>query len=50
MYRFLEYRKIIIDESTKLKRAGANAVLILSHIGDACPIDLQYANRTKKTI
>ena len=26
---------------------GANSVLIVSHVGDACPIDLTYGNWTK---
>lgn len=49
-YRFLDYKEVVMDESRKLRVAGANAVLITSHVGDACPIDLTYGNWTKDTI
>lgn len=39
-----------MDESEKLRIAGANAVLVVSHVGDACPINLTYGNWTKETI
>lgn len=46
-YQFLEYKKIVMDESFKLRSAGVNAVLVLSHSGDACASDFTYRNRTK---
>lgn len=49
-YRFLEYAKIVEQESMKLKRAGANAVIIVSHIGDACINDFKYKVRTEKDV
>ena len=41
-YKFMAYKNFVTSESTKLKKSGANAVLILSHVGDACPLDLTY--------
>ncbi len=35
-YRFLSYTDIVLDRSKKLRRAGAHAVLILSHVGNDC--------------
>ena len=35
-----------MDESYKLKAIGAHAVVLLSHIGNACALDFTYANRT----
>ena len=33
-YKFLEYLQIVQDESKKLRAKGANAVLLVTHIGD----------------
>ena len=41
-YEFLSYSSIVEAESKKLRKNGANAVLLLTHVGDACPIDLTY--------
>lgn len=46
-YQFLDYKGIVIEQSRKLKEQGANAVLIVSHVGDECPINLTYGNWTK---
>lgn len=49
-YRFLQYRQLIMDESKKLKGVGANAIIIVSHVGDGCTNDFTYMNRTKDTV
>jgi hypothetical protein len=38
----LKYKDVVINESKKLKNNGANAVLILSHVGNACPASSDY--------
>lgn len=45
----MAYKNFVISESSKLKRNGANAVLILSHVGDACPLNLTYGIWTNST-
>jgi hypothetical protein len=37
------------DESKKLKAKGAHAVLLVTHIGDECPLNLTYGIWTAQT-
>lgn len=37
--QFFPYAKIVRKESAKLRERGANAVLLLSHIGNACNVN-----------
>ena len=48
-YKFLPYKDIVIEYSSKLKQKGANAVLIVSHVGNKCPQNKTYDVRTEKT-
>lgn len=41
-YKFLQYRQVVLDEATKLRKAGANAVLITSHVGNQCSAGFDY--------
>ncbi len=41
-YKFLPYKQIVIANSANLRQRGANAVLIVSHVGDDCKPDLTY--------
>lgn len=38
-YQFLDYAEIVMRESKQLKEKGADAVLILSHMGNNCDAD-----------
>jgi 2',3'-cyclic-nucleotide 2'-phosphodiesterase (5'-nucleotidase family) len=38
-YKFLEYAPIVQERSSRLRQAGANAVIILSHVGNDCDAD-----------
>ena len=45
---FFDYRDIIIEESSKLRKLGANAVILLGHFGLKCPNNLKlYENKEK---
>ena len=51
---FDDYAKIIDEESTKLKKDGANAIIVIGHLGVYCNNDLDevklaYKLRDKKT-
>lgn len=48
-YKFLNYTDIVINESKKLKKAGANAVLVVGHLGNDCNISNKYGRWTKDT-
>ena len=39
----------MIAESQKLKKAGADAILVLGHIGNPCNITNKYGNWTADT-
>lgn len=39
----------MIEESRKLRKNGANAVLIVSHVGNGCLVDFKYGIWTKDT-
>ena len=41
-YKFNEYSDIVIEQSKKLREQGANAVLILSHVGNDCDSGNEY--------
>ena len=48
---FYEYRDIILEESTKLKSKGANAIILLGHFGLKCFNNLElYENKEKLKI
>jgi 2',3'-cyclic-nucleotide 2'-phosphodiesterase (5'-nucleotidase family) len=38
-YKFLEYAPIVQERSSRLRQAGANAVVIVSHVGNNCDAD-----------
>lgn len=46
-YKFLDYKDIVINESKKLRKAGANAVLVVGHLGNDCNISNAYGKWTK---
>lgn len=48
-YKFLPYKEIVVNQSKALKKAGANAVLILGHVGNDCTIGNKYGKWTKST-
>lgn len=48
-YKFLDYKNIVIQESAKLKKARADAVLLVAHVGNDCTIGNKYGNWTKDT-
>jgi 2',3'-cyclic-nucleotide 2'-phosphodiesterase (5'-nucleotidase family) len=48
-YKFLEYKDIIINESKHLKKSGANAVLVLGHLGNNCNTTNTNGNWTVDT-
>lgn len=48
-YKFLEYKDIVINESKKLKKAGAHSVLIVAHLGNDCSIGNTYGKWNKDT-
>ena len=48
-YKFLEYKDVVITESQKLKKAGADAILVLGHIGNSCNITNKYGYWTANT-
>lgn len=33
-YKFLHYKDIVISEASKLRKNGANAVILLTHVGN----------------
>ena len=33
-YKFLDYKDVVIGEAGKLRKNGANAVLLLTHVGN----------------
>ena len=39
---FFEYRDIIIEESLRLRKLGANAIILLGHFGLKCPNSLKF--------
>lgn len=48
-YKFLNYTDIVITESKKLKKNGANAVLIVAHVGNDCTVGNKYGKWTVDT-
>ena len=47
-YEFLQYRNLVLEEATKLRKHGVNAVLLVGHVGDACVSDAEYGLWTEK--
>ena len=48
---FFDYSDIIIEESSKLRKLGANAIILLGHFGLKCPNNLKlYENKEKLKI
>lgn len=45
-YKFLPYTDIVIQRSQELRDQGADAVLIVSHVGNECPQNSTYDLRT----
>ena len=41
-YQFLQYAPIVLERSARLKELGADAVLIVSHVGNDCNADNTY--------
>ena len=41
-YQFLEYKEVVMEEAAKLKKSGANAVIIVSHVGNECGANFDY--------
>lgn len=48
-YKFLEYKDIVIEEASKLKKNGAHAILIVSHVGNQCENKFDYGIWTAAT-
>lgn len=48
-YKFLQYKDIVVSQSQKLKKAGADAVLIVAHLGNDCNVTNKYGRWTKDT-
>lgn len=48
-YQFLEYVEVVKTQSALLRANGANAVLILSHVGNDCTADATYGRWTQDT-
>ena len=46
-YKFLKYKDIVIEESQKLKKKGADAVIIVCHVGNSCDVGFDYGIWTK---
>lgn len=46
-YKFLDYKDIVINESKKLRKAGADAVLVLAHLGNDCNVSNTYGKWTQ---
>lgn len=41
-YKFLQYKDVVVAEAKKLRKSGANAVLIAGHMGNDCTIGNTY--------
>ena len=48
-YKFLPYTDIVIEKSKELREQGANAVIVVSHVGNECPQNSTYDVRTNET-
>ena len=48
-YKFLEYKEYVISEAAKLRKNGANAVILVGHVGNACVNKFDYGIWTKDT-
>lgn len=48
-YQFLDYKDIVVNESKKLRKSGAHAVLIVGHMGNDCNITNIYGKWTADT-
>ena len=48
-YQFLAYRNIVIRESKRLRKEGANAVVLIAHVGDMCSGSFKYRIWKKET-
>ncbi len=45
----MEYKQIVIEESAKLKKSGAHAIIIVSHVGNQCSAGFDYGIWTAST-
>ena len=41
-YKFEAYKDVVVTEAAKLRKAGANAVLLSAHVGNGCFTSNQY--------
>ena len=48
-YKFLQYKDLVIAESKKLRKEGADVVLIVGHLGNGCNITNKYGKWTTET-
>ena len=48
-YKFLQYKDIVISEASKLRKKGANAVILVGHVGNQCSNDFTYGIWKKNT-
>lgn len=48
-YNFLAYKDVVIAEAAKLRKSGANAVILVGHVGNFCPNNFDYGIWTKDT-
>lgn len=48
-YRFEQYKAIILEESSKLKKSGANAIIVVGHVGNQCTNNYDYGIWTAAT-
>lgn len=48
-YQFIDYKDVVIKKAQELRDRGANAVVIVSHVGNRCPQNSTYDVRTNET-
>ena len=48
-YKFLQYKDIVINQSKKLKKEGADVVLVVGHLGNDCNVTNKYGKWTEAT-
>ena len=48
-YNFLDYKDVVIAEAAKLRKSGANAVILVGHVGNYCGANFEYKIWTKDT-
>ena len=48
-YSFLDYKDIVIERAQKLRDKGANAIVLVSHVGNSCNNDFKNTKRIVST-